>query len=304
MLLGNVRFQQACDFIEKHARPLDKKLFKYHFAKGFVIDVREELMKYQNEDGGFGNAIEPDLRLKASSPIATSVGLQYCSEIKINQDDPIIEKAITYLLRTYQTGDGYWPDTFMDVNNEPHAPWWSIDEVKPPLEARWSNPNAELVGYMNKYSIHVPSDFLVDLNRRVSLNIDSSMYIEGLIYDILCWIRTYPYLPSELRKKAKTKIDRTLQKIRPTIEETLREVQIFALAPSPKSLFYKLFPDEVDSLIKKEIESQADDGGWWPTWEWGQYEDVWEIAKVEWAGKITVECLKSLDYYNLLDSSN
>jgi hypothetical protein len=98
------------------------------------------------------------------------------------------------------------------------------------------------------------------------------------------------------------KIERTLQKICPTIEETLREVRIFALAPSPKSLFYQLFPDEVNSLIKKEIENQAEDGGWWPTWEWGQYEEVWEIAKVEWAGKITVECLISLDNYNLIES--
>jgi hypothetical protein len=304
LLLGKVRFNQGCDFIENNARPLDKKLFDYHFTKGSANDVRKELMKYQNEDGGFGHAMEPDLRLKASSPIATSVGLQYCSEIELAPDDQIVEKAITYLLETYQTEDGYWPDTFMDVNDEPHAPWWHIDEIKPPSEDKWSNPNAELVGYMNRYSIHVPSDFLVDLNKRAALNIDRSEYIEGLIYDILCWIRTYPYLPPTLSKRAKTKIERTFQKIHPTIEETLREVRIFALAPSPNSLFYQLFPDEVNSLIKKEIENQAEDGGWWPTWEWGQYEDVWELAKVEWAGKTTVECLISLDDYDLIESSN
>lgn len=302
MSLGKELFQKACDSIEKHARTLDKKLLDYHFERGPISNVRKELIKYQNEDGGFGNAIEPDIRLKGSSPMATSVGLQYCSEIEMDPNDTIIENAIKYLVETYQTEDGYWPFTFMDVNEEPHAPWWSTVEIEPPLEAKWSNPNAELVGYMNRYSIHIPKDLLAALNKRAEFNIDSSEFIEGLIYDIICWIRTYPYLPPPLRIKAKKKIERTLQKIRPTIDEALREVRIFSLAPNPQSLFFKLFPDEVNSLIKSEIENQSEDGGWWPTWKWGQYEDVWEIAKVEWAGKITIENLISLDQYKLIES--
>lgn len=304
MLLGKARFQKACNFIEKHARTLDKKLFDFYFERASVTSVREEILMYQNEDGGFGNAIEPDFRLKRSSPMATSVGLQYCSEIKLAPDDPIIESAIKYLVKTYQTEGGYWPNTFKDVNEEPHAPWWSIGEIVPPSEAKWPNPNAELVGYMNRYSTHVPKDSLIDLNKRAVLNINNSEYIEGFIYDILCWNRAYQYLPSPLRIKVEKKIERTLRKVQPTIEETLREVRIFALAPNPQSLMYRLFPNEVNSLIEREIDKQSKDGGWWPTWEWGQYEDVWEIAKVDWAGKITVECLIALDQYNLIESLN
>jgi hypothetical protein len=48
---------------------------------------------------------------------------------------------------------------------------------------------------------------------------------------------------------------------------------------------------------------QSSDGGWWPTWRWGQYEEEWEVAKTEWAGKLTAECLMDLDKFNLIESS-
>ena len=36
--------------------------------------------RFQNDDGGFGRALEPDFRLPASSAIATAVGFQYLRE--------------------------------------------------------------------------------------------------------------------------------------------------------------------------------------------------------------------------------
>jgi hypothetical protein len=51
-----------------------------------------------------------------------------------------------------------------------------------------------------------------------------------------------------------------------------------------------------------EINRQNEDGGWWPTWSWGQYEDVWPIAEREWAGKITTHCLIALDRFKLLET--
>lgn len=301
MFLEKENFNQAREFVMKYARTLDQKVFQYHFENGPKNEVIQALAKYQNSDGGFGNAIEPDFRLAASSPMATSVGLQHCEEIEIDSNHIMVQSAIRYLVSTYQTEGGYWPFTFLDVNEEPHAPWWHADEIVSPSEARWPNPNAELVGYLNKYSMYVPEVILSTINRRTLLNLESSVYIEGLIYDIICWNRAYSYLPEPLRKKAKDKVERTLQKIIPTIEEKLREVHIFKIAPDLQSICYRLFPDTVEALIVTQIDRQSDNGGWWPTWEWGQYEDVWSIAKEEWAGKITVDCLAALKNYCLLE---
>jgi len=304
MKLSRANFLLAVKFVKSHARDLDLLLFDYKFENSSKDDVLQVLAKYQNSDGGFGHGIEPDFRLKASSPIATSIGLQYCEELDIDSEDTIVTSAVKYLVSTFQPDGGYWPATFLDVNEEPHAPWWHEKEIVAPPDAKWPNPNAEIVGYLNKYAMHVPEEILNAVNSRALANLESSEYIEGLVYDILCWNRIIPYLPTHLRLKARDKLERTLRKVLPTMEETLREVRIFSLAPNPESLLYKLFPDEVDRLISSEIEKQSPDGGWWPTWEWGQYEDAWEVAKVEWAGKITAECLTSLDSYNLIESSN
>ncbi|MCP4429330.1 MAG: hypothetical protein GY803_33015, partial [Chloroflexi bacterium] len=69
--LSKANFEKAVTFIHSQARELDKQLLAFHFEGGTVVSVLNALSHYQNEDGGFGNAIESDFRLKASSPMAT-----------------------------------------------------------------------------------------------------------------------------------------------------------------------------------------------------------------------------------------
>jgi hypothetical protein len=89
------------------------------------------------------------------------------------------------------------------------------------------------------------------------------------------------------------KIRRTFEKITPLKQEDLGEIRILWLAPDSEAILLS-YPENVYNLMHHEIERQSDDGGWWPTWKWGQYEDVWPIAEKEWAGKITLDCLRAL----------
>lgn len=291
MKLSKDAFVRAREFIHKNARPLDSSLFNYIFEEGSRDAVAEELSKFQNSDGGYGNALEPDFRLQASSPMATSVGLQYCKVIDASVSEYIVSGAIQYLLSTYDREHGYWPSTYLDVNNDPHAPWWNLEEVKPPTEERWGNPCAELAGHIHRYKSLVPNDFIVDLNRRIQENIESSEHIDGL-YNVMCWERAYREFPESLQSMASEKIRKTFEKIAPLKQEDLGEIRILWLAPDSEAILLS-YPENVYNLMHQEIERQSDDGGWWPTWKWGQYEDVWPIAEKEWAGKITLDCLRA-----------
>lgn len=298
MKLSKEAFVRAREFIQKNARPLDRNLFDYLFEEGTREAVMEELSKFQNSDGGFGNALEPDFRLKASSPMATSIGLQFCQDIGATADDEVVSNAIQYLLTTYDNDYGFWPSTYLDVNDTPHAPWWHIEEVKPPTEERWANPSAELAGYLHRYKSLVPNELITDLNKRLLTNIKSSEYIEGL-YNVMCWERAYKEFPKPLQSMVSEKIRRTYKKNAPYTQEDLGAIRIFWLAPNPESILIS-HPGNVYNLMDLEIDNQSDDGGWWPTWKWGQYEDVWPIAEKEWAGKITLDCLRALtDLINL-----
>ena len=64
-------FEKARTFIYQNARPLDFARWRFHFENGSVDDVIQILEAYQNEDGGFGNALEPDCWNPNSTPIAT-----------------------------------------------------------------------------------------------------------------------------------------------------------------------------------------------------------------------------------------
>ena len=74
-------FDQAKSFILNHGRTLDQRLFEYHFESGSKEAVRTALSPYQNGDGGFGQALEPDLRTPISSAVVTSQGLYILREV-------------------------------------------------------------------------------------------------------------------------------------------------------------------------------------------------------------------------------
>ncbi|MFW9789176.1 MAG: hypothetical protein ACFFE2_04420 [Candidatus Thorarchaeota archaeon] len=300
MKLSKDAFKKAEDFIYSNARDLDIRLFEHHFKDTPKDDVLGELEKFQNQDGGFGKAIEPDFRLVESSTMATSVGLQYCIEVNAKSKDEIISNAMNYLSSTYDVEDSYWPQTPLSVNDAPHAPWWHIEEIKPPAESSWANPNAELLGYLHRYHEHVPNEILVSARKRALENLKNIDTIQSL-YSFMCWERAYRLVPEPLSSLIAEKLATTLKTFEPK-PDALGEIRVFWIAPNQDSFLLR-FPGYVYWLYDREIEEQSEDGGWRPTWKWGQYEDVWPIAEKEWAGKITVNGLIAMDKFNIIESS-
>jgi hypothetical protein len=293
--LSKEKLELAGRFIERKARPLDKTLFQYHFGAVSADAVLAELAHYQNSDGGFGHGLEADFRLAASSPMATSVGLQYAVSVNTWPEHPMIVEAMRYLVSTYNSEGYYWPATFLDVNDEPHAPWWHLKEVCVPLDDDWPNPNAELAGYLYRYASLIPPDLLAKIGKRLAQSLEQGggMMSAMKFYSILCWQRALPYFPSDIQALAVTRMRAAAHQL-PLIPEDMMEVNISWLAPTPDSVIAQELPDKVHELLEREITRQSADGGWWPAWEWGQYPEAWAIARQEWAGRITLEVLLAL----------
>ena len=68
--------ERARAFIDTQGRPLERSLYAYHFEDGSAEAVLAELGRFQNDDGGFGHGIEPDLQTPDSSVLGTTVALQ------------------------------------------------------------------------------------------------------------------------------------------------------------------------------------------------------------------------------------
>jgi len=92
---------RARGFLLTEARPLDGALFKHRFEAEPAAQVLAELGRYQNADGGFGQALEPDLRTTSSSPLCTGIGLHHFGGTRMPFGSPArgMSCATGFLLR-------------------------------------------------------------------------------------------------------------------------------------------------------------------------------------------------------------
>jgi hypothetical protein len=98
--LSREAFDRARNHIKARARPLDRALFEYRFEEASADLVTDELARFQNDDGGFGHALEPDLRTPTSSALATELGLRTLEELGCGSDHPMVADAVRFLLET------------------------------------------------------------------------------------------------------------------------------------------------------------------------------------------------------------
>ncbi len=298
-------FTQLGNYMNKKSRSLEKALFNYYFNNSNGEDILDALEKFQNTDGGFGQGIEPDFKLKESSPMATSIGLRYLNLVDNNDRcEKMIAKAIRYLENTFNDDKNGWYSVPSSVNDYPHAPWWEYkkDINMTVIDYSWGNPTAELVGYLYKYrrylkhiDIYKLVDYAIEkLNERKEFKSE---------HEIFCYIKMYNIIDQEFSRKMKDTLKIAVKQLVNT-----DKCQWTDYVPTPvrfiefKSKDYfgidnKSIDDNLDYLIDL-FEQQ---GKILPTWEWGVYLEQWEISREEWTGILTFRALVSLLKFNRIE---
>ena len=117
--------------------------------------------RFQNEECGFGQALEPDLRTPSSSALATGIGLQMLRELRCPADHPMVRKAVAYLIATYDDETQVWRAISPDTKSFPHAPWWHDENGS--LARLFDDfriiPRALIVGSLYYFSALVPMNW-------------------------------------------------------------------------------------------------------------------------------------------------
>ncbi len=293
-------FERARSFMKSQARPLDRCLFDYEFESRSAEAVIAELAKFQNSDGGFGNSLEPDFRMKASSPIATTVAFQYLGEVNATAEEELVRRGIGYFMTSYDTEQKRWHQPGKEVNDAPHAPWWRYEEGRDTFG--WANPGVEIVGYLHKYSNLVPQDFLSDVIEIALSHIRAAPDDSSIdVHSMLSYLRGLDFLPEPGKSIALEKIIKSAQTdVASSPDWPGQGARLSWYAPTPNSPLADALKDEIERNLDSEIDDQAEDGSWLPNWSWHQYEDAWEEAKQEWKGYLTVQMLKTLRAYGRL----
>jgi len=284
-------FEKAAHFIWTHGRLLERRVFEYIFHGGSMSNVMTSLTAYQNEDGGFGNAIEPDLRVPGSQPLFMEFALRFLYDCNI-KDEELSQKACDYISKHADLKKGI-PTIFPSSANYPRAEHWSNPLSTEPSFSRLTS----LVGLLKWQGIE---HSWLDTATEICLE-----DIHAQAYDDAHTILTAFYLLESLPQS--DYIKGLFQKL----SKELITANFFCMdaashsyglsplefSPSPTSYCSSIFSDETILDHLKVLEhQQEDDGGWQIKWE-----PPGETARLEWRAYKTLKSLMILNSYNKIN---
>src|SRR5919108_2780930 len=121
-----IDIQAAERFIYANARLLERHRLAVLLHGASAAPVLQTLRGYRNPDGGFGHALEPDVRAPQSEPASTSDALHILAEIGA-LGDPMVADAAAWI-GTIAHADGGVPFVMSTAAEYPHAPWMGASD--------------------------------------------------------------------------------------------------------------------------------------------------------------------------------
>ncbi len=288
-------------YLIDNGRKLDIALFNFYENNELVEDVANSLKEFQNEDGGFGNSLEPDLRLPNSSVLATTVALQYMGKINLSKDHPLIRTSMNCLYNEFIKDENRWINIPEIANEYPRAPWWQYDACKSSPE--WGNPSAEVLGYLIKYGQSNMSQSKIDIIfEKACVRLNEIEQPE--FHEVLCFTRLFDMIDGARQTTIKNTLNNLIKKC---VEQDLDKPEEYRASPltfidSPDSPFIDLFDIEtIDRALLQLKNEMLNDSHWEPNWTWGEsFLQDWIQTKKDWSAKLTVENFQSLKAFAFL----
>ncbi|SDY00514.1 hypothetical protein [Paenibacillus sp. CF384] len=295
--MGNSEIlERAQSFLYKNGRLIDRRRFEYFFENGTTEAVFSALRAYRNEDGGFGHALEADIRCPNSQPVPTEVALAMMDEMDDGYDSEMLDGIIRYV-QSITLPDGGVPFVFRSAAAYPHAPWWNAERD----DVASINPTGQLIGTLYKQQVR-KDIWKEEWFQRNTAYIWRTLEQEKPhgFHDGIQWITFLQHTPEQEKAAPYLAwIEEWLQQ--PGIIERDPEgggyvQKVLDWAPQRGSYAGKVISDgELDRHLHALMKQQREDGGWGISWE-----PVGPGAEAEWRGFVTVERLKTLKSYGML----
>ncbi|NUR90321.1 MAG: hypothetical protein HOY71_40115, partial [Nonomuraea sp.] len=142
--------RRAASYLQLNGRLIDRLRFETLCDGGSGERVLAALSAYQNPDGGFGNALEPDLRGAGSQPEPVEIAFWILDELGAF-GHPMVTAACDYLA-SVTAKDGGVPFVLPSVRDTARAPWWETPDDPPGSLV----PTASLAGLLHKHGVEHP----------------------------------------------------------------------------------------------------------------------------------------------------
>ncbi|SHO44432.1 hypothetical protein [Anaerocolumna xylanovorans] len=310
--LGLEAFCEIKNWMYRNARPVDLALWKYYFENGNKEAVLSSLAYYQNEDGGFGHALEADSWNPNSSPYTTLYAINILQAMDFKDiSHPIMQGIFRFLSSGKHFSKTGWLFSIPTNNEYAHAPWWTYNSDANELES--IGVTAELSGFVLKYF-----DKDTDLYKRVILimnDIIAKLEIQDSYGDM--GIGGYCVLLDTI-KQAGIEKQFNYTKLRDvvkglvynSIERDTSKWSSYGVRPSnyittPDSIYYKDNEDIVQKELDYLIETREKCNVWNITWSWFEnnekYPKEFAISENWWKAGKAIEKLVLLRNFERID---
>jgi hypothetical protein len=274
---------RARDFMLGNARTLDRRRFEYHFEDGPADAVVAALGAYRNPDGGFGHALEADLRTSESQPIFCEIGLAVLAELDA-VGHPWISGTCDFLDRVAEANGRVHP-ILASALEAPRADHWELQSWAP----NTPNPTAGLAGVL--HALGAEHRWLDRASSWLWGRI-----AQGPIEDIheLVGVATFlSQVPD--RSRAEAALDSVMAQL-PGAAYFLADpsdgygVTPLQFAPSPEAPLARYFDAAQIEAHLDAVEARQQEDGGWPI----SFTPPSEAAVWEWRGSWTLDALRIL----------
>jgi hypothetical protein len=314
MNLSAADYQSIRRWMYRNARPLDLARWQFHFENGSQADVLLALRAYQNEDGGFGHALEPDSWNPNSSPITTLSAINILEEIKFRDaNHALVKNILGYLGSTPEFNGEHWSAIISSNKDYPHAPWWTDQTYD------WGyNPTAALAGFI---LYHAGKDEPLYRQAKSIARAAVDRYLSGTMPDgqpyprvrregeIHCLATLLDFIEElDIRHEFNTAGTRTVlkQAAETFIEKDDSKWNEYCWKPSvfvksPDSMFYPGNEKAIDTEMGYILNKRSPEGVWDINWSWGAYDKEFAISANWWKASLIIENLLMLRAFGKLD---
>ena len=276
--------ERARAFIYTNARRVDRAAFEVMFEGANEAVLVAALDAYRNADGGFGHALEPDLRTPLSQPLHTETALMVLKQAGVQRPD-IADACCDYLAQAARD-DAALPAFTPGALDYPAAAHWQAGFGAEPTLDRTLGVVASLAwhGARHPWFVSARDACLAHL---ATANFDEAHHLR------------YAFQAAEalLEGAARAGVLTRLRRMLDRAEFYVSEVPVghygltpLHFVPTPNVAARTVFDE---ALIQRHIDDLIacqNDNGSWPI----RFQPPSEGALVEWRGHWTVEALATL----------
>ena len=276
----------AQDFVYNHARLLDRHRLAFLLGDGGPEPVLQTLRAYRNPDGGFGNAIEPDMRAPVSQPVGAHTALEIMHEAGVH--DAELSRGAADWLTTVTRDDGGIPFCLPSVLDYPRNPIWQPADASSLIQTAANAAALHALGVRHPWLERADEYLWARIEELDLATADANVGAGDDVRFAITFLNATP--DADRAGRALDAMAPHLHRFVPP-EPSGGDVQTpLDIAPWPDSRARRLYSQDVIEAHLDALErAQRPDGGWMFGW------DQWNpTATTEWRGVLTVGAVRLL----------